>query len=249
MDQQAFDDMSLTPGTASESAERYVRALIFWGELGRGDRLPPATELAAQLGISRVTLRIALRSLETSGYLVTTRGAYGGSRVSDAPALQRCWTQWMTDHLGELDDIFEFRVTIERRLAELAAERRTAADLEAMAEALAGEMDGRQRSSLFQADAGIHRSIAAAAHSPRLALAMNAVRADLFLPVEEDLLDSTEDDVFATHQQIVAAIREGDAERAALAAETHVLRVRELVARALEASGIPRAPDPRRTRA
>ena len=67
---------------------------------------------------------------------------------------------------------------------------------------------------------------------------MNAVRADLFLPVEEDLLDSTEDDVFATHQQIVAAIRDGDPGRAALAAETHVLRVRALVARALEASGI-----------
>jgi GntR family transcriptional repressor for pyruvate dehydrogenase complex len=237
MDHHAFDDMSLTPGTASESAERYVRALIFWGELGPGDRLPPATELAAQLGISRVTLRIALRSLETSGYLVTTRGAYGGSRVSDQRTLQRCWAQWMTDHIGELDDIFEFRVTIERRLAELAAERRTAADLDAMELALAGEVD-RRRSSLFQADAGIHRSIAAAAHSPRLALAMNAVRADLFLPVEEDLLDSMEDDVFATHQQIVAAIRDGDPERAALAAESHVLRVRDLVARALEASGI-----------
>ena len=239
MEQQAFDDMSLTPGTASESAERYVRALIFWGELGPGDRLPPATELAAQLGISRVTLRIALRSLETSGYLVTTRGAYGGSRVSDVHTLQRCWAQWMTDHSGELDDIFEFRVTIERRLAELAAERRTAADLDAMEAALAGEVENRQRTSLFQADAGIHRSIAAAAHSPRLALAMNAVRADLFLPVEEDLLDSTEDDVFATHQQIVAAIRDGDSERAALAAETHVMRVRDLVARALEASGSP----------
>jgi GntR family transcriptional regulator, transcriptional repressor for pyruvate dehydrogenase complex len=238
MERQAFDDMSLTPGTASESAERYVRALIFWGELGPGDRLPPATELAAGLGISRMTLRIALRALETSGYLVTTRGAYGGSRVSDLQTLQRCWVQWMTEHQRELDDIFEFRTTIERRLAELAAERRTGEDLAEMEAALAEEVDNRARSSLFQADAGIHRSIAAAAHSPRLALAMNAVRADLFLPVDQDLLDSTEDDVFATHEQIVAAIRDGDRERASLAAEAHVQRVRDLVARALEASGI-----------
>lgn len=238
MDQRGFDDMSLTPGTASESAERYVRALIFWGELGPGDRLPPATELAARLGISRVTLRIALRSLETSGYLVTTRGAHGGSRVSDPRTLQRCWEQWMTEHSGELDDIFEFRVTIERRLAELAAERRTSEDLDAMARALAEEHEHRRRASLFQADAGIHRSIAAAAHSPRLALAMNTVRADLFLPVDEDILDSTEDDVFATHEQIVAAIAAGDARRASAAAEAHVLRVRELVERALETSGV-----------
>ena len=118
---RGFDDMSLTPGTASESAERYVRALIFWGELGPGDRLPPATELAALLGISRVTLRIALRSLESTGYLVTTRGAHGGSRVSDLQTLQKCWDQWMAEHRDELDDIFEFRLTVETRLAELAA--------------------------------------------------------------------------------------------------------------------------------
>ena len=127
---RGFDDMSLTPGTASESAERYVRALIFWGERAPGDRLPPATELAALLDISRVTLWIALRSLEGAGYLVTTRGAHGGSRVSDVHALQKCWHRWMTEHSGELDDIFEFRITIERRLAELAAERRTDSELE-----------------------------------------------------------------------------------------------------------------------
>ena len=238
MDHQEFDDMSLAPGTASESAERYVRALIFWGELGPGDRLPPATELAAQLGISRVTLRIALRSLESMGYLVTTRGAHGGSRVSDLRALQKCWAQWMGEHSGELDDIFEFRITIERRLAELAALRRTSDDLEAMEQALAEERDNRRRASLFQADAGVHRSISAAAHSPRLALAMNAVRADLFLPVDQDLLDSTEDEVFATHVDIVTAIRDQDPERASAAAETHVLRVRALLTRALEASGL-----------
>jgi GntR family transcriptional repressor for pyruvate dehydrogenase complex len=238
MDQPAFYEMSLTPGTASESAERYVRALIFWGELGPGDRLPPATGLAATLGISRVTLRIALRSLETAGYLVTTRGASGGSRVSDVKTLQRCWVQWMTEHSGELDDIFEFRITIERRLAALAAERRTDDDLEAMERALAEERHNRRRASLFQADAGIHRSIATAAHSPRLALAMNAVRADLFLPVDQELLDNTEGEVFATHEQIIAAIRDGDPGGAASAAEAHVMRVRQLVARALEASGI-----------
>ena len=112
--------------------------------------------------------------------------------------------------------------------------------------ALAEERDNRRRASLFQADAGIHRSIAAAAHSPRLALAMNAVRADLFLPVDQDLLDSTEDEVFATHVEIVDAVRERDPARASASAATHVLRVRQLLTRALEASGLggaaPEAP-------
>jgi DNA-binding GntR family transcriptional regulator len=64
------------------------------------------------------------------------------------------------------------------------------------------------------------------------------VRADLFLPVDEEMLDSTEDEVFATHEHIVAAIAGRDRARASAAAETHVLRVRELVDHALAASGI-----------
>ena len=104
--------------------------------------------------------------------------------------------------------------------------------------ALDAERDNRRRAALFQADADIHRSIAAGAHSPRLALAMNSVRADLFLPVDQELLDSMEDEVFATHEDIVAAIRDRDPGRASAAAGTHVKRVRQLVTRALSVSGI-----------
>ena len=145
MDHHGFDDMSLTPGTASESAERYVRALIFWGELGPGDRLPPATELAAHLGISRVTLRLALRSLESTGlpgHHPRRPRRLARQRHPDAAALLG---QWMTEHRDELDDIFELRTTVERRLAALAAERRTAADLDAIERALDEERDNRRR--------------------------------------------------------------------------------------------------------
>ena len=67
---------------------------------------------------------------------------------------------------------------------------------------------------------------------------MNAVRADLFLPVDEELLDSTEDEVFSGHEEIVSAVRDRDLDRAAAAAEAHVQRVRDLMARALDASGL-----------
>ena len=245
MSDSHLKDAPPAPDTASESAASYVRALIFWGELGPGDRLPPSTELAAHLGISRVTLRLALRSLESTGYLLTTRGAYGGTRVSDSAALQQCWVQWMTLHNRELDDIFEFRTTVETKIAALAAERRDEGDLAAMDRALAAERAEQQRSSLFRADAGIHRSIAAAAHSPRLAAAMDAVRADLFLPVDQELFDDSETDVYDAHAGIIAAIRARERERAAEAAAAHVERVRALVRQALEACGIP--PDSRRT--
>jgi GntR family transcriptional repressor for pyruvate dehydrogenase complex len=236
MSDHQVDDISLSPDTASESAERYVRALIFWGELGPGDKLPPATELAARLGISRVTLRLALRSLESTGYLITTRGAHGGSRVTDVASLTRCWTQWMATHADQLDDIFEFRSTVESKLAALAALRRDDRDLAAMESALESEHDERQRSSLFRADAEIHRAIARAAHSPRLARAMSAVRMELFLPVDQDLLIHRETYVYDSHAAIVAAIRAREPERAAAAASAHTEEVRQLVQGALERS-------------
>ena len=78
-------DITLVSETASDSAVHYLRSLIFTGELGPGDRLPPERELAERLGISRITLRLALKSLESTGFIVTTRGARGGSRVNAAP--------------------------------------------------------------------------------------------------------------------------------------------------------------------
>ena len=239
MSDRQLKDAPPAPDTASENAARYVRALIFWGELGPGDRLPSSTHLAAHLGISRVTLRLALRSLESTGYLVTTRGAYGGTRVSDNATLHQCWIQWMTLHSHELDDIFEFRTTIDTKLAALAAKRRDDDDLAAMESALAAEREEQHRSSLFRADAGVHRSIARAAHSPRLAAAMETARADLFLPVDQAVFDESETDVYDGHAGIITAIRARDSERAADAAAAHVERVRALVNQALQACNLP----------
>ena len=115
-ERRPVQEVSLIPETASDSAVRYLRAMIFSGELRPGDRLPPERDLGARLGISRMTLRLALKALESTGYIVTTRGSHGGSRISDAESLFRCWKQWMRQHSDELDDIFEYRTTVEARL-------------------------------------------------------------------------------------------------------------------------------------
>src|SRR5450756_154296 len=108
---------AFTTAGASENAAWFIRAMIFSGELGPGDRLPPGRDLAARLGISIVTLRVALKSLETAGYIVTSRGARGGSSVSDRETLSRCWSAWMSDRAEEVDEICELRDTIEVRIA------------------------------------------------------------------------------------------------------------------------------------
>ena len=233
-------DIALETETASDSAVRFLRALIFAGELGPNDKLPPERDLGARLGISRMTLRLALKALESTGYIVTTRGSRGGSRVADSDSLSRCWNQWMSEHASELDDIFEFRATIEAKLAALAAERRTEEDLQKMERAAAGERQPQDWSSLFRTDIDIHRTIARAARSPRLEHAMMSARGDLFLPIHLDRLENRPHQVHDSHQGIIQAIRRQDSVAAAEGMAAHIRLVETLVDKALTAAGIER---------
>lgn len=212
--------------------------MIFSGELGPGDRLPPERDLCMRLGISRMTLRAALKSLETAGYIVTTRGPRGGSRISDSEALSGCWRQWMSKHLDELDDVFEFRSTVEPRLAELAAQRRTEYDLKVMEQAVASERSPKDWPSLLRANMDLHRGVARAAHSPRLERAMLSTRGELFVPVDFVKLDAKNPRINDTHQAILEAIRDRDPQRASEEMYRHIALVRELTDMALEASGL-----------
>jgi DNA-binding FadR family transcriptional regulator len=234
----ATRDIALETETASDSAVRFLRALIFSAELGPNDKLPPERDLGARLGISRMTLRLALKALESTGYIVTTRGSRGGSRVADAAALSRCWSQWMQEHAGELDDIFEFRLTIESALAALAATRRTEDDLLAMERGAAGERQPQDWSSLFRTDIDIHRAIARAARSPRLERAMMSARGELFSPSISTARTALQ--VNESHETIIDAIRSQDPQAASARMAEHIALVEALVDRALAAAGIPR---------
>jgi DNA-binding FadR family transcriptional regulator len=231
-------DFSLAHESATDGAIRLLQSAIFSGELGPGARLPPERELAARLGMSRLTLRVALKSLESAGYIVTTRGAHGGSRVNDVPGLLRCWRQWMLVHWDELEDIFELRITVESRIAWLAAERRTAHDLKAIEMAVAAEDGCSERNSLLGIDMDIHKAIARASHSSRLKRIMVYVRTEVFLPVDEALREHRERDVHASHLAILSAIRDGDRDRASVEMRSHLYDERDLMRRALEASDV-----------
>ena len=185
-----------------------------------------------------MTLRLALKALESTGYIVTTRGSRGGSRVTDSRSLLECWIQWMRHHAGELADIFEFRITVESRLAALAAERRGDEDLEVMERAVMRERASRDWSSLFRTDMDIHKAIARAARSPRLEQAMLAARSELFAPSTWPNSSSVSFQVHDTHGRILQAIRSQDPIEAAEQMRGHIELIRDLTYRALENSGI-----------
>ncbi len=67
----------------SDEVAEQIKQSILVGDFKDGDKLPSEHELMEQFQVSRTTIREALRSLETSGFLATCQGASGGAYVTD----------------------------------------------------------------------------------------------------------------------------------------------------------------------
>jgi DNA-binding FadR family transcriptional regulator len=107
-----------------ETVERLLTAIKL-GLVGPGERFPAERELAAQLGISRLTLREAIHELHEAGYVCSRRGRFGGTFVTytrpppDSAELRRLATQ----DPDTLSDALVFRLAVESGAAEALARR------------------------------------------------------------------------------------------------------------------------------
>src|ERR1700722_7511680 len=72
-------------GNAFEETVERLLNVIKLGLIEPGDRFPAERELAARLGISRLTLREAIRELQLAGYVQSRRGRFGGTFVTYSP--------------------------------------------------------------------------------------------------------------------------------------------------------------------
>src|SRR5919202_122838 len=88
-------------GPAHAQIERWLAQAIRAGRFGPGDRLPPERELAARAGVSRMTLRQALDSLERRGLLERRVGRDGGTFVAE-PKLELAGLSALSDQLRGL---------------------------------------------------------------------------------------------------------------------------------------------------
>jgi len=211
-------------GRAETVARRLIQAIQL-GLLLDGERLPAESQLAAQFGVSPVTLREALAVLRSMGLVQTRRGRGGGSFIRAAAEPQRAHLErllrLMPPH--ELRDIADHRAAVAGMAARLAAERALGPDMAALREHVArlreapATISGRRR-----ADARIHIEIAAAAQSPRLTrheMDLWSEIGDLvWLPVAEPDVAG----IVAEHAALADAIEAQQPERARLLAEQHV---------------------------
>lgn len=199
-----------------------LRSQIHGGQLGPGDRLPNERDLAAQLGVGRVTVREAIRILVEEGYLVSRRGNSGGTYISDLAQPHRTWIERIRRDPQWIIDLIEYRKAIEMRAAELAARRRTAAQLKEMKSAIDAGTDPASRETFRQADHRFHVVMAEASGSARLREAIIRARGELFLPTDQLAFHDHFAQTREEHTQILLAVKARDPGAARAAAERHL---------------------------
>ncbi|MDE3091499.1 MAG: FadR family transcriptional regulator, partial [Chloroflexota bacterium] len=130
---------------ASQDIVQQIKAKVFAGKLGPGDRLPSEKELSEQFGLSRTTVRDALRILESQGLIIIKVGAGGGAFISD-PNTQSA-NELLTDLLrlqrASTRELIEARLVIETSIVTFASERATPDDLKALQNAIDAAKAGR----------------------------------------------------------------------------------------------------------
>ncbi|HLX82258.1 MAG TPA: FCD domain-containing protein [Terriglobales bacterium] len=140
-----------------------IEQLVRRGDLKAGDRLPSEPDLAQMLGVSRGSLREALKGLMYLG-LIKSRAGDGTYIQSSLSRVLNQHFQWMIvlDEVKHLE-IYELRKIIEPDAAALAANRATRADIECLKAALDGLAEGRRNPELFRAfDIQFHDALAQA---------------------------------------------------------------------------------------
>lgn len=202
-------------------------AYIYNNDMEPGDRLPAERDLASKLGVSRASLSQALVALEVQGVLSVRHG--DGAILVRRPTEEGS-IRALREHADRIPDIIEAREALEVKLAGLAAQRRTDAEMAAIDAAIATmekEVESGERGVV--GDEMFHEAITSAAHSSLLAKLMHEI-AGL---VRETRIESLSQEnrpraSLEGHRRIADAIREQDSQEAAQAMAEHIRMVSDV---------------------
>jgi len=219
------DDAVYRPVRSGNSLEDTVARLMQTIRLGvvpPGQALPSERELAMRFSVSRDTVREAIRELADAGYLVSRRGRYGGTFVSDPLPVPAAGSV-VAPSAAELDDILGLREILEVGAARAAAARSLDAADRATLWGRLREAAASGSADYRRMDSRLHLTIAEVVGVPSLVtlLAENRSRINELLD-SFPLLARNIEHSNRQHQAIVMAILAGDADGAAEAMREHL---------------------------
>lgn len=228
----------LVPRKSYQHVVEQIQTAICDGDLKQGDRLPSEMGLKETFDTSRGTVREALRVLEQKGLVTIKPGARGGAMVKGPN------TQAMSDSMAllirhqkvSLPHLAEFRELLEGHAAQQAARLVTQEDLLALKEIL-NEIHAHIQTGpdgweeFHRLDALFHQALARVGKNPLLQANLTTIHENIhtyfhqFLPFSQALLQEDFEDLCG----IMAAVEQGEGDRAKKLAQDHVVRFNQLM--------------------
>jgi GntR family transcriptional regulator, transcriptional repressor for pyruvate dehydrogenase complex len=204
-----------------------LRNLILKGQFASGALLPPERDLVIETGISRGSVREALKILETEGLVEIKAGRSGGARVTipKRTALARSTETFVRANGVDLRSLLDCRIAVEPMLARLTAHNRTNSELDhirKLHERFEKSVDNIQlyRRINFQ----WHLAIAKASRNEPLTALMEAIATPVFEATGYEVVTTPKSRRAAVkaHAAVVDAIASGEEESAARAMLDHL---------------------------
>lgn len=213
----------------TDAAVESIRENILSGAYEVGDKLPTESQYCAMLGVSRTTVREALRVLTALGYVSIKpgRGAFV-ARLSEVAHPTGDWFD-LTDI--SFHDVMEVRMSIEEISVRLAIERARDAQIQTLAEVHDSFLEAnrlRNSARMLMIDELFHTTIAEISGN-KLLMDINRQLAQAFKRYRGSSFvnDETYGNAIEPHEKILAAFRDGDAAAGVAAMHAHMLRAIE----------------------
>lgn len=213
-------------GRLSSLASDTLLSRIVRGIWKPGDRLPSERQLSTQLGMSRASVREAIRGLEAMRLVDVRHGQGVFVREAGEAADEAFFAGWQVDHTYAIGELLAFRLLIEPELAALAADHtdeRFVDELAGIMKAMEVAATAGDLSLMVQMDTSFHEVITRRAG--------NRLYRDLLEHIAGLSIDSRRISlsvpgralqVIDMHNRIVAAIASGDPTEASLAMQAHL---------------------------
>ena len=157
----------------SELILQQIKDAILSGTMKPGDRLPSERELVNRFQASRISVREALKSLETSGLLKIKPGSGVFVAEVNSKAISRSLSSMLRIQRSSFNELTEARIVFEPSIARLASEKITPEDFLKMEENIQQAVASiNSNSPTFALDIEFHSIIAEATHNPVITLTM-----------------------------------------------------------------------------
>ncbi|MDJ0776425.1 MAG: FadR/GntR family transcriptional regulator [Gammaproteobacteria bacterium] len=209
---------ALPRSSISKEIAEQLRAAIVDGRFKIGERLPTEDDLAQRFGVSRASVREALKRLAAQNLIRARRGPTGGNFVVQpsyeelAESLSGAATLLVGLGALGIDEIIEARRSLQGSCLELAVDNASEDHLRDIEQALARQQDPALSDEAFcQADVAFHRALVDATGNGMLRFVMYTV-IEALIPVTNMIVTVARErsDIIATHQRMLEALQKRD---------------------------------------